>query len=173
MNRKDAVELIGIAAIVGSLVFVGLQIKQDQQLAVAQLFAETDDSVTSLATLMNENRDVWLSGSRGDELSPSEEVVFQNLVMSARYGYASFHLTLLNLDALPPEWVARKFAYQLYSNPGMRRVWNERLKFDEDQSAAYSMANVPTQFEIEVSKFLGNLDAGSVRPSDIDNYAVW
>ena len=45
---KDIAELIGIAAIVASLIFVGLQMKQDQQIAVAQLFAETDDSINSV-----------------------------------------------------------------------------------------------------------------------------
>ena len=36
-NWKDITELVGIAAIIGSLVFVGLQMRQAQQLAQAQL----------------------------------------------------------------------------------------------------------------------------------------
>jgi len=36
VNWKDIAELIGVAAIIGSLVFVGLQMRQ-QQLAKAQL----------------------------------------------------------------------------------------------------------------------------------------
>ena len=35
MNWKDVVEFVGIAAIVASLLFVGLQLKQSQEIAVA------------------------------------------------------------------------------------------------------------------------------------------
>ena len=168
-------QVVGIFAVVASLLFVGLQMKQDRQLAVAQLFAETDDSVANIANLVNENIDVWLNGSRGDELSINDEAVFQNLFMSVRYGYASFYETQTRLDALPPEWVSRKFAYQLYSNPGMRRIWVQRLEFDGDQSAAFHLpqAQTLTRFETDVSELLDGLDSGAIEPSNIDNYASW
>ena len=41
-NWKDTLELIGIAAIVASLMFVGLQLRQDQRIAEAQIYAESN-----------------------------------------------------------------------------------------------------------------------------------
>ena len=126
-----------------------------------------------MAALVNEHRDVWLSGLRGDELSPADEATFQNLFMSARYAYASFYLTQQNLDALPPDWVSRKFAFQLFSNPGMRRIWNDRIAFDRDQSEAFGVTHIPTEFDEEILKLLADLDARQASPSDVKNYAVW
>jgi hypothetical protein len=40
MNWKDVVEFIGITAIVASLIFVGLQMKQSQEIAVAAQYQE-------------------------------------------------------------------------------------------------------------------------------------
>jgi len=39
-NWKDIAELIGITAIVASLIFVGLQLKQSQEIAMAAQYAE-------------------------------------------------------------------------------------------------------------------------------------
>lgn len=170
---NDWMQVAGIFAVVASLLFVGLQMQQDRQLAGAQLFAETDDSTTNTAALMNENIDIWMSGSRGNELSAKDEAIYQNLFMSVRYGYASFYETQIRLDALSPDWVARKFAYQLYSNAGLRRIWNQRLKFEEDQSAAFNLPQTLTRFETEAADFLDILDAGNVEPSNIANFASW
>jgi len=172
-NWRDIVEFVGILAIVGSLIFVGLQMQQDRQLAVAQLFAETDDSVNNIAALTNEYQDVWLRGSRGDQLSPEDEASFQNLFMSARYAYASFFETQLRLNVLSTDWIAKKYAFQLYSNPGLRRIWDRRIEYDQDQSVAYGSAYSPTLFEAEVSRFLDNLDSTAAEPSKRGMHTIW
>lgn len=71
-NWKDVAELLGIVAIVASLVFVGLQIRQDRAIAEAQVFAEQDAVVIEMANLISANRDLWLRGLRGDELSAAD-----------------------------------------------------------------------------------------------------
>ena len=43
-NWKDFVELIGIAAIFGSLVFVGLELRQSQQIAIAGQYQQRAES---------------------------------------------------------------------------------------------------------------------------------
>jgi len=45
VNWKDIVEAVGVLAIVASLVFVGLQIKQDQVIARATLGSETAERI--------------------------------------------------------------------------------------------------------------------------------
>lgn len=47
-NWKDIAEIIGIAAIVASLVFVGMQMRQDRTLARAELGAGSFESVATL-----------------------------------------------------------------------------------------------------------------------------
>lgn len=63
-NWRVTLELIGIFAIVVSLVFVGIQLQQDQQIAVAQLYADFDDTQIELSQLLIENEDVWLRGEQ-------------------------------------------------------------------------------------------------------------
>jgi hypothetical protein len=61
MTRKDwkgVAELIGIAAIVASLLFVGLELRQSQQIAIAAQYQERIDSATKYfyESLNNDNR---------------------------------------------------------------------------------------------------------------------
>lgn len=53
-NWKDIAELVGIAAIVASLVFVGLQMRQDHVFARSELGAGSFESLASLRQAMTE-----------------------------------------------------------------------------------------------------------------------
>ncbi len=68
-NWKDIAELIGIGAIVGSLIFVGFQMRQDKLIAEAQIYAERDDTTVNLAQLIGQNSDVWKKGLDGDDIT--------------------------------------------------------------------------------------------------------
>ena len=46
INQKNIVELVGIAAIVASLVFVGLELRQSQEIAIAAQYQERSNSAT-------------------------------------------------------------------------------------------------------------------------------
>jgi len=172
---NDWMQVVGIFAVVASLIFVGLQLQQDRELAAAQLFSDADDSITNTAISMNDNIDVWVKGSRGDKLTTGDEAIFHNLFMSVRFSYGSFYEASRRLDGLPPGWVSRKFAYQLFVNPGLRRIWDQRLEFDRDQSEAFELPHTETltQFEAEISGLLDGLDSGEIEPSDIENFASW
>ena len=55
-NWKDIAELLGIAAIVASLIFVGLQMRQDQEIAIAAHFQERHASLV----------DYWVGREQSD-----------------------------------------------------------------------------------------------------------
>ena len=76
---KSIAEFVGIAAIVASLIFVGLQLRQDRQLALAENAADFDDTMIEYANVIRENREVWLRGLDGAELSPQDQVIFESL----------------------------------------------------------------------------------------------
>ena len=54
-NWKDFAELIGIASIVASLIFVGLQMQQAEDIALAELNASSISDNVDLASLINEH----------------------------------------------------------------------------------------------------------------------
>jgi len=57
-NWKDTAELVGIAAIVASLLFVGLQMRLDQQIAGAQAYMDSANGLIELSQLTSDNQEV-------------------------------------------------------------------------------------------------------------------
>jgi hypothetical protein len=79
-NWKDTAELIGIAAIVASLVFVGIQMKQSQDIAIGDGFISVMFANIEINDQLNEHADIWIRGSAGEELTETEGFIFNNLV---------------------------------------------------------------------------------------------
>ena len=82
---KEVIEGVGVLSIVASLVFVGLQIKQDQELARAQLGSQTSEYVSAIYLAM---ADPGLSSTfakmlhEPDGLTPDEMVQLNGLLAS-------------------------------------------------------------------------------------------
>ena len=57
-NRKDFVEIIGTAAIVASLIFVGLQMRQAQNIAIAEQHQNRGISFREFFTSLLEDESV-------------------------------------------------------------------------------------------------------------------
>jgi hypothetical protein len=82
MNRtywKDIAELVGIAAIVASLIFVGLQMRQDRTIAESESYIDAASQITELNQLISDNKDIWVKGLDGDELTAEEQSVYQGM----------------------------------------------------------------------------------------------
>jgi len=82
---RSAAELIGVSAIVASLVFVGIQVQQDRDLAQVSTFVSIADSANALSELVQAHSDVWVRGLNGDELTKSELAVFISMVQAVEY----------------------------------------------------------------------------------------
>ena len=176
MNRgiwNEFFERIGIVAIIASLIFVGLQVRQDQNIAVVQILSAHDGNMVEMASLISENRDVWIPGLDGEKLSEPDEMAFQTMADAAdRLMNARFTRTQL-LDTFPGEIVAQRYAFKLYTYPGLRRVYEGKENRRQTHDAAYSRAGNGEPFRIAVDKFLAELDAGSPPAYEKKNYVVW
>ena len=64
-NWKGTAEFVGVIAIVGSLIFVGLQIKQEQEIALAEINLSLLASGIELNIAIGENAEVWAIGNAG------------------------------------------------------------------------------------------------------------
>jgi hypothetical protein len=74
---RNILEAIGFVILIASLIFVGLQIRQDHRIAQAQNAADFDDTMIEYARVINANREVWIKGLAGTELSPVDAVTFE------------------------------------------------------------------------------------------------
>ena len=85
---NDWMQIIGIFAVVASLIFVGLQMRQDQQIAMSESYSSMTDSVGDLATLVESNSKVWRMGLDGSELTAEDELVFKAMVIVVEQHFA-------------------------------------------------------------------------------------
>jgi hypothetical protein len=135
-SLKEIAELVGITAIIASLIFVGLQIKQsDQQLAQSEDTTQVELSLQiasherdELAVIF-EHADTWVRGNAGNELSNTEAAIYAGLVKArwSRVFWENASLTVLGGTLDVP---LHDFAWFLHKNPGARRAW-EAMVDDE------------------------------------------
>ncbi len=89
---KDIAELIGIAAIVASLVFVGLQMKQSHEIALSEIYQQRTTAVAEWNMSLASN-DRALSAfeksatGRADEITPQEARSATPVVVAAIFFY--------------------------------------------------------------------------------------
>jgi hypothetical protein len=125
-NWKDIAELIGIAAIVASLIFVGLQMRQSQSIAMSDGNLANAANRIERNTSILENSEVWVRGNAGQDLDENDAVVFRFLVQNV-VDTAFFEIVRLRRmgeDGIADSIVA-DFSAFLFKNPGARRIWTE------------------------------------------------
>ena len=124
---NEVAELVGIVAIVASIIFVGLQMRQSQQIALAEVDAAIVSASIEMASLMSDNSEVWARGIADEELDDSDAAVFESIVvaLSDRNYSMQSQFRLLGDDESADSEV-HGFAAFLHQRPGARRAWTER-----------------------------------------------
>jgi len=118
--------LIGITAIVASLVFVGLQMRQAQNIAMSDGALANAANVIEANNAIGDNPDIWLRGNSGEELDENDEIVFQTLVRAiliAKFMEIN-RLRRVGADDIADVLTA-DFSSFLFEHPGTRRTWTE------------------------------------------------
>ena len=157
-NLRSMTEILGAMAIVGSLVFVGMQLQQAQQIAMADADSVRGMMAIEFAALIGDHSDVWARGIAEQELNDADKVVFENLVIAkndATYSNFDNSREIDGLDNAINE--LHDFAYFLHQRPGARRLWIER----EANLKKYRAVLDPTSTEFVspyVDTILGDLE---------------
>ena len=160
-NWKDVAELIGITAIVASLIFVGLQMRQAQDIAISEGNLANAANRIERNNSIGANPDIWLRGNSGAELDQNDAVIFWSMVQNT-YDVAFFEFVRtrrLGSDIIAAN-VAADFSAFLFMNPGARKLWSK----EEQENAKYRTLLVPSQqdpfrdFTAVVNSNLAELD---------------
>ena len=108
-NWKDIAELVGISAIVASLIFVGLQMKQSQEIALSQAFQLRSDTSIEVLLATTENPN-YISGVRkgraGEPLSEDEKGVMRQYVLVFLYMWENLHYQYVNGFIEEDRWLS-------------------------------------------------------------------
>ena len=170
LHWRDVAELVGVAAIVASLIFVGLQLKQERKLGMADITSARTESAVALTQLVTENREVWIKGLDGEQLSIVEEMTFFAIAETIEtYLFEEWSNLRQVGDDEFADTVPRDYAYQIYTYPGLRRIWDE----DGERLRTQESMNLGNAFRTAVNDELANLQSrGHVVPKE-PNYVYW
>ena len=125
-NWKDITELVGLVAIVASLIFLAFEIRQAKNVAVSAADMAHSQVVMARQSLINEHPEIWAKGNSGAELNEADTVIFENLVNAKMtQAFNDWHSYDLLGDDETSEVIMNDFAGWLFRNPEARRVWWE------------------------------------------------
>ncbi len=140
LDLGQAISILANVGVIGGLIFVGVQLKQDREIATIDRRIAASDSRMLWAELVTANGDLWAKGLAGEPLTPAESVEFDVLASAlgfdwwqrwANYGISSYGLDLDSEPSTIRHSVIREAALELYSHPGLldwHRNFEERLK---------------------------------------------
>lgn len=124
---KSFAEFVGILAVVVSLIFVGLQMMQTNDVAYMELDTTMVGIMVDTADLIATNSEVWVKGNIGEELNASESAVYYEMIaaINTRWVVENMHASELGRSDIA-DLVRRDWAAFLHQNPGARQVWLSR-----------------------------------------------
>jgi hypothetical protein len=124
INWKTVAELIGIAAIVASLYFLGQQLKLSHEIAVSEISASHHSSLVELNNGIADHADVWNRGNAGLDLDQAEVLIHRALLenVEEQYRIQWRHDRRFGRQESALDEHA-KFAAFLFENSGARELW--------------------------------------------------
>ncbi len=167
-NWRDTAEIIGMLAIVASLIFLGFQIQQDRAVALAQIIADHDDTQIEWARLISENNAIWVKGLESQELSKEESATFFAMAGAYFNKEADRYSRGIIISSVPPHSVSTRFAHVIHSYPGLERAWKDQ---DWVRNEEYHDGTSFGLFVDAVNELLNEIERGNVEHEEIDNFA--
>ena len=169
---NDWMQIIGIFAVVASLIFVGLQMRQDQQIAMSESYSSMTDSVGDLATLVESNSKVWRMGLDGSELTAEDELVFKAMAIVVEQHFAYMAQRRVRIGVGNPDIIVESYAYAVYVHPGLRDAYSEKLAYSDSTRKAFGNKS-RRPFYRALEEKLKQLDALSPEIPETKRYVFW
>jgi hypothetical protein len=170
---KDLAEFVGIAAIVGSLIFVGLQMQQEQKIAIADTYGSINESTAQIAELIENSAKVWREGLDGEELDSEDRIKFLSLVKAVQMHFSHMHIRWTMIGPMPPDIAARSYAYALYTYPGFRQARSEQIQNLEVAEIPLEGTFISSVLEREAEKFLMEFEETGTPMPEEKTYVFW
>jgi len=173
MRIKDWLETIGMLAIVASLVFVGLQMKQDRSIATVDSYDGVASTDLQLAELIGDHSELWRRGLDGEELSVEEQIQFHVLAKAVESSFLISWRRALELDVYNPDSELRDYAMALHSHVGLRKYFEAKHSRYATTDAAFNESADYGAFGGAVRERLEYLVTNSVPVPETKAYVFW
>jgi hypothetical protein len=172
-NLKDIAELIGIAAIVASLIFVGIQLQQEQEIAIVDTYGSVAETEINLSIQVGENIAVWRKGLEGENLTEEEMGKFLGLAAAVESQYQRNYIRWFRLGPGNPDAIASEFAYALYIFPGLKNSFEDKLRFDALRDEARGFGSDLSPWETNILSYLSKFEEDNLPIPDSKSYIFW
>lgn len=127
---KKFAELIGIAAIVASLIFVGVELRQSREIAMNEIGFVALAAYFETRDTENDHAEVWTKGNLGEELDRYEMAIYRNLVRNRNSRSVWHYRFNRRLGSEELEMPVIDLAGYLHKYPNARRVWSSLREED-------------------------------------------
>lgn len=130
---NDGLQILGMLGIIASLIFVGMQLKQTDEIASIEGQENAVQRHYDMLSLMAEHADVWQRGCNGEELSAAERVLFGKIfTVYANNNFAAWRrLELTDFRDIRSEYVINAFAANIHRYPGFAAANSSQLAWDK------------------------------------------
>jgi len=157
INWKGIAEVVGVSAIVASLIFVGIQIRQEKNVAVSQIFQTTMAAQVEIHIAMAEHADLLAKARNPNDLTEAERIAVEQLIES--WAARSFfeYVSVRRLDEGVWSGPVNIFAFQLADNPGLHQLWSEKTDRTENFYAQFNQGAAFFEFNEQVRQKLASL----------------
>jgi len=154
---NDWLQLVGLAAVVASLIFVGLQIKQSDEIAMVELLDNAAFRNFELSSLRTSHADVWRKACLGEELTPSEKTIAADIYFSyLQNNWNSWvRLTATGYGPAQASYLTDGVAANLHRFSGLKKIaqsydhWQTNLTFDSEWAPVYRDSILARLSELE------------------------
>jgi len=128
MPWKTIAELVGLASIVASLIFVGLQLRQSDSIARAELWSNLHANEIEVDQAFIEHAEIWSRGNAEEALNDHEDEVFRRLIKLRNdyYYYSLSSARALGLLDGGESIIIVQLASWLNEHPRAKSLWLER-----------------------------------------------
>ena len=157
---RDWLEIVGIFSVVVSLIFVGLQLRQTQKIAIAEMDWNNMIAEMESRSAIYDFPDIWAKGNAGDALNPSEAVIYTTLIrdFNSLQFYRVNNFWELTGDESALAVVISDTSGFLFENPGARREWEALRATFKRYREPHTLGKYSSRFEEQVREQLAMLD---------------
>ena len=171
---NDWMQVFGIFAVVASLIFVGLQMRQDRTIAFVDAMSSRSEVISGLAEMISNNQSLWIDGLNGAELSDADEATFHAMNEAIESYFVSTWRRVEGIgDGLSAESVSGDYAYAVYTHRGLRQAWKKQLAYWYARNSALSEDTAGGRFRESVNAHLAQLDRESPPLPEEKRYVFW
>jgi hypothetical protein len=126
-------DVVGAVAVVVSLIFVGLQLKQANRLAREAAEQKQIESIGTLSRILAENphlAELWARALAGEKLSPAEQVSATSMITYGQRIWEALYYQYRAGRVSQELWDAhRTQAKAIENSPMSRAVWEQRKQW--------------------------------------------